>query len=98
MGILLISADLDELIGLSDTLHVMLRGRLVATLDPAPPHAGGARWPHDRGPDDGGCGVNVLRRVGLALFPSVLAVVIALVISSAGDGGAAGEPRPRCSR
>jgi simple sugar transport system ATP-binding protein len=34
MGILLISADLDELIGLSDTLKVMLRGRLVATLDP----------------------------------------------------------------
>jgi simple sugar transport system ATP-binding protein len=35
MSILLVSADLDELIGLSDTLHVMLRGRLVATLDPA---------------------------------------------------------------
>lgn len=35
MGVLLISADLDELIGLSDTLTVMLRGRLVATLDPA---------------------------------------------------------------
>jgi ABC-type uncharacterized transport system ATPase subunit len=35
MGILLVSADLDELIGLSDTLQVMLRGRLVATLDPA---------------------------------------------------------------
>jgi simple sugar transport system ATP-binding protein len=35
MGILLISADLDELIGLSDTLMVMLRGRLVATLNPA---------------------------------------------------------------
>ncbi|HYO35353.1 MAG TPA: ABC transporter ATP-binding protein [Geodermatophilus sp.] len=35
LGILLISADLDELIGLSDTLHVMLRGRLVATLDPS---------------------------------------------------------------
>jgi simple sugar transport system ATP-binding protein len=34
MGILLVSADLDELIGLSDTLQVMLRGRLVATLDP----------------------------------------------------------------
>jgi len=34
MAILLISADLDELIGLSDTLHVMLRGRLVARLDP----------------------------------------------------------------
>jgi simple sugar transport system ATP-binding protein len=35
MAILLISADLDELIGLSDTLRVMLRGRLVATLDPS---------------------------------------------------------------
>ncbi|MGY1857081.1 ABC transporter ATP-binding protein [Modestobacter sp. SYSU DS0290] len=35
MGIVLVSADLDELIGLSDTLHVMLRGRLVASLDPA---------------------------------------------------------------
>jgi ABC-type uncharacterized transport system ATPase subunit len=35
MGIVLISADLDELIGLSDSLRVMLRGRVVATLDPA---------------------------------------------------------------
>ncbi|MFP5371049.1 MAG: ABC transporter ATP-binding protein [Actinomycetes bacterium] len=35
LGIVLVSADLDELIGLSDTLHVMLRGSLVATLDPA---------------------------------------------------------------
>ena len=35
MAILLISADLDELIGLSDTLKVMLRGTLVAQLDPA---------------------------------------------------------------
>jgi ABC-type uncharacterized transport system ATPase subunit len=35
LGIVLVSADLDELIGLSDTLHVMLRGALVATLDPA---------------------------------------------------------------
>lgn len=34
MAILLISADLDELIGLSDTLAVLLRGRLVAKLDP----------------------------------------------------------------
>ena len=29
------SADLDELIGLSDVLHVMLRGELVAEVDPA---------------------------------------------------------------
>ncbi len=35
LGVLLISADLDELIGLSDTLMVILRGKLVATLDPA---------------------------------------------------------------
>jgi simple sugar transport system ATP-binding protein len=34
LGVLLISADLDELIGLSDTLMVILRGILVATVDP----------------------------------------------------------------
>jgi simple sugar transport system ATP-binding protein len=35
MGVLLISADLDELIGLSDSLKVMFRGRFVADADPA---------------------------------------------------------------
>jgi general nucleoside transport system ATP-binding protein len=35
LAVLLISADLDELIGLSDTLHVILRGRFVAQVDPA---------------------------------------------------------------
>ena len=34
LAIILISADLDELIGLSDTLYVMFRGRLVAELEP----------------------------------------------------------------
>ena len=34
LATLLISADLDELIGLSDTIVVMLRGRLVARLSP----------------------------------------------------------------
>jgi general nucleoside transport system ATP-binding protein len=34
LAVLLVSADLDELIGLSDTLLVMLRGRIVARLDP----------------------------------------------------------------
>ncbi|HEY6629163.1 MAG TPA: ABC transporter ATP-binding protein [Acidimicrobiia bacterium] len=34
MGILLISADLEELIGLSDTIHVMFEGKFVAKLDP----------------------------------------------------------------
>jgi hypothetical protein len=32
--VLLISADLDELIGLSDTIVVILRGRMVGTADP----------------------------------------------------------------
>jgi simple sugar transport system ATP-binding protein len=35
LGTLLVSADLEELIGLSDRLLVMLRGRVVAELDPA---------------------------------------------------------------
>ena len=34
-GILLLSADLDELIGLSDTIHVLFEGSFVAKLDPA---------------------------------------------------------------
>ncbi len=35
LATLLVSADLDELIGLSDTIVVMFHGKLVATLDPA---------------------------------------------------------------
>ena len=35
LAVLLVSADLEELIGLSDRLVVMLRGRLVAELDPS---------------------------------------------------------------
>jgi ABC-type uncharacterized transport system ATPase subunit len=35
LAVLLISADLDELIGMSDTLKVILRGRLVAEVDPS---------------------------------------------------------------
>jgi ABC-type uncharacterized transport system ATPase subunit len=34
LAVLLISADLDELIGMSDTLRVILRGRLVEEVDP----------------------------------------------------------------
>ncbi|KGH46865.1 heme ABC transporter ATP-binding protein [Modestobacter caceresii] len=57
MGILLVSADLDELIGLSDTLHVMLRGALVATLDPrevTPEELGGHMTGAARGDDSAG--------------------------------------------
>ena len=35
MGILLISADLEELIGLSDTIHVLFEGKFVARLNPS---------------------------------------------------------------
>ncbi len=35
LAVLLISADLDELIGLSDTILVMYDGKITATLDPA---------------------------------------------------------------
>jgi simple sugar transport system ATP-binding protein len=35
MAIVLISADLEELIGMSDRLLVMLRGTLTAELDPS---------------------------------------------------------------
>jgi len=35
LAVLLVSADLDELIGMSDTLVVILRGRMVAQVDPA---------------------------------------------------------------
>ena len=34
LAVLLVSADLDELIGLSDTIEVILRGRLVGQFDP----------------------------------------------------------------
>jgi simple sugar transport system ATP-binding protein len=52
LAVLLISADLDELIGLSDTLHVILRGRLVAQVDPAtvtPEQLGSAMTGADQG-------------------------------------------------
>ncbi|MEU8569299.1 ABC transporter ATP-binding protein [Streptomyces pathocidini] len=60
LAVLLISADLDELIGLSDTLRVMYRGRLVADADPAtitPEELGsamtGAARGHLAAPDSG---------------------------------------------
>ena len=34
LAVLLVSADLDELIGLSDRIEVILRGRLVGEFDP----------------------------------------------------------------
>lgn len=45
LAVLLISADLEELIGMSDTLTVILRGKLVGSYDPhavTPESLGGA--------------------------------------------------------
>jgi ABC-type uncharacterized transport system ATPase subunit len=56
LAVLLISADLDELIGLSDSLRVILRGRLVAEVDPAnvtPEQLGSAMTGADSGADSG---------------------------------------------
>ena len=47
LAVLLISADLDELIGLSDRIQVILRGRLVGEFDPRRDPAG-ARLGDDR--------------------------------------------------
>ena len=54
LAVLLISADLDELIGLSDTIRVMLRGRLVSEADPAtvtPQELGSAMTGAEEGDD-----------------------------------------------
>ena len=48
LAVLLISADLDELIGLSDRIEVILRGRLVGAFDPRDGHAPGSRRRDDR--------------------------------------------------
>jgi general nucleoside transport system ATP-binding protein len=57
LAVLLISADLDELIGMSDTLRVILRGKLVATMDPktvTPAELGAAMTGAGAGVVDGG--------------------------------------------
>ena len=90
LAVLLISADLDELIGLSDTLRVILRGRLVGRRRPGHGDAGGARLGDDRRRRRGrvrprepapaprpGCG-----RPCSTLAAPVLALLFALVVTS----------------
>ena len=48
LAVLLISADLDELIGLSDRIEVILRGRLVGNFDPGDVTPRAARLGDDR--------------------------------------------------
>ena len=76
---LLISADLDELIGLSDTIKVMLRGRFVADADPAtvtPEELGAAMTGADGAADDGTGGGTRMNRTAPCCRP-LLAIVFA---------------------
>ena len=82
---LLISADLDELIGLSDRIEVILRGELVGDVRPADRHAAGPRGRDDRGPVDEEAALNaaaVARKVGQALLAPLIAVVVAVIVTS----------------
>jgi simple sugar transport system ATP-binding protein len=55
LAVLLISADLDELIGLSDTIEVILRGEIVGSFDPqsVTPQELGAAMTGGRSRDEG---------------------------------------------
>ena len=61
LAVLLISADLEELIGMSDSLTVILRGRLVGSYDPrsvTPQSLGGAMTGAGHEDPGGGSGVS----------------------------------------
>ena len=84
LGTLLISADLEELIGLSDRLLVMLRGRVVAELDPAqvtPAELGsymtGAATERARRRE-----LAVNRRIVGGILAPLLAAAVAIIVSS----------------
>ena len=64
LAVLLVSADLDELIGLSDTLRVILRGRLVAEADP------GTVTPEDLGSAMSGMSAEQARPTGDGAGPA----------------------------
>ena len=90
---LLISADLDELIGLSDTLKVILRGVWSADFDPrtvTPQQLGSAMTGADAPRPRGRRGMSRIQRIALLLGAPVLALVVAglvttLVLLLAGD-------------
>ena len=81
LAVLLVSADLEELIGLSDTLLVILRGRIVADPRPGDRHAGRPRLVHD-GRQGGERRVTLTRRIFFGSAAPVAAVVLSLVISA----------------
>ena len=83
LATLLISADLEELIGLSDRLLVMLRGRIVADLDPATVEPGRPRRLHDRRTHAGAATeADVSRKLLYGVAAPVLAAVVAVAVSS----------------
>ena len=82
LAVLLISADLDELIGMSDTLWVILRGRLVSQVDPhtvTPEDLGAAMTGAGGG---GGLMRDRLSRLLLSIIAAVVALVFAGAITS----------------
>ena len=82
---LLISADLDELIGLSDTIRVLLRGRLVGTFDPQ------TVTPQELGSAMTGAGDDSSEPRQARSLSALAAPVLALVV--AGDRGQPGADR-----
>ncbi|NJQ00631.1 ABC transporter ATP-binding protein [Streptomyces zingiberis] len=87
LAVLLISADLDELIGLSDTLRVMFRGRLVADADPAaitPEELGSAMT----GAAGGHLGTDAPATPPMSQAPPAPGVPAARAASGAGAGAA----------
>ena len=89
-GVLLISAELDEIIGLSDRILVMFEGSIVGELAGA--EASEARpWPaHDRGLPSAACGGGPLKNpvsmvdhgVVLTLGRQIVLIALALVLAS----------------
>ena len=79
LAVLLISADLDELIGLSDSIKVLLRGKFVADADPAtvtPQELGTAMTGAGRG-----CLMN-LRRLATSLIAPAIGLFVSLAATA----------------
>ena len=84
LGTVLVSADLEELIGLSDRLLVMLRGGIVAELDPStvtPADLGSYMTGAKAGPPDAREDLAGVARTVIAAVAAILISSVALLIS-----------------
>ena len=82
LAVLLISADLDELIGLSDSIKVILRGRFVGDFDPQHVTPAGARLRDDRGRcERRRRTADAASAIAIGLAAPVLAIVMAMLIT-----------------